>query len=165
MSALTIRPAARDDADWLADLANHFIDGSTVSFEHIPKTPQDMAAAIAARSCFLIAEADTTPLGYASYFPFRGATGYRHTAEHTIQLSPQAQGRGVGRALMAALEDQAGAAGIHILMACVSAENTAGAAFHRAIGFEDCGHLRQVGQKFDRWLDLLLLQKIIETRP
>ena len=82
-----------------------------------------------------------------------------HTAEHTVIVAPSAQGRAAGRALMRALEDQARAKGIHVLVAGVSAENVPAIAFHRAIGFAGAGRLPGVGRKFGRWMDLVFLHK------
>jgi phosphinothricin acetyltransferase len=100
-------------------------------------------------------------VGFASYAQFRGGVGYRHTMEHTIILGPAARGRGLGRALMTAIEDHARAGGTHSLFAGVSAGNPEGRAFHAAMGFAETAVLPQVGYKFGRWLDLVLMQKFL----
>ena len=74
-------------------------------------------------------------------------------------LAGDARGQGVGRALMARLEDHARTQGIHVLIAGVSGENEAAIAFHRAIGFTEAARLPEVGRKFGRWMDLVLLHK------
>ena len=100
-------------------------------------------------------------IGYACYFPFRSGPGYRHTKEHSIALLPEARGTGVGRRLMALLEDHARAREVHSLFAGVSGENPDGVAFHKAIGFAEVARLPEVGHKFGRWMDLVLLQKML----
>lgn len=163
---LTIRPAVPSDADALADLINQVIVHTTISFRSSPTDAATQDAAIRQRNsaipAYLVAEAEGAGVqGLATFFPFRGAEGYRHTCENTIVLAPQARGQGAGRALMAALCDNARASGMHAMVACVSAENNAGLAFHRSIGFALIGTLPQVGHKFGRWLDLNLMQKLL----
>ena len=81
--------------------------------------------------------------------------------EHLIVLAPEAQGTGHVKRLMAALEDEARQRGVHLLWVAVSGENRAGVAFHQKIKFKAITRLPQVGYKFGRWMDLVLLQKIL----
>ncbi len=156
---MNIRPALLSDAARIADIWNPVIRDGIETFNSVEKTTDDVTAMIADRPCVLVAEAGGTVIGFATYDQFRGGIGYRHTMEHTIILAPEGQGKGAGRALMTAIEDHARAAGIHSLWAGVSGENTAAVTFHRAVGFEEVTTLREVGRKFDRWFDLVLLQK------
>ncbi len=162
---MIIRPALAGDADTVAAIWNPVIRDTAATFTTLEKTPQGLAADFASRAAegkaFLLAEFAGDLLGFATYFQFRNGPGYAHTAEHTIVLAPAAQGRGAGRALMAALEAHARGAGMHSLWAGVSAENPAGLAFHRAIGFAEVARLPQVGFKFGRWMDLVLMQKFL----
>ena len=160
-----IRAALPTDAAAIAAFWNPFIRDTAVTFNPVEKSPAEISAMIKDRQAaghgFLVAEQDGTVLGFASYAQFRGGAGYARTMEHTIILSPAAQGTGLGRALMTALEDHARAAGIHSLIAGVSAENPAGRAFQAAIGYAGIATLPQVGHKFGRWMDLVLMQKIL----
>lgn len=165
---MILRPASTEDAQAVANIWNPLIRDSVATFNSVEKTPESMAAEIAARQAaghaYLLAEETEQPaqlLGFATYGPFRGGIGYRHTMEHTIHLSDAARGRGVGRALMAALESHARAAQVHSMFAGISAENTAGIGFHEALGYVRVARLAEVGYKFDRWFDLVLMQKIL----
>jgi len=157
---MRIRLVGAADIAPILEIWNPLIRDTSVTFTSFEKTHDGLAADIAARgTAFLVAEEAGALMGFASYGTFRGGPGYVHTAEHTVIVAPSAQGRGAGRALMHALEDQARAEGIHVLVAGVSAENVSAIAFHRAIGFAEAGRLPEVGRKFGRWMDLVFLQK------
>lgn len=162
---MIIRGASAADAAAIAALWNPVIRDTAATFTTALKTPEGLAQDIAQKQAdglgFLVAEEGGQMLGFATYFQFRGGPGYAHTMEHTIHLQGSARGRGVGRALMGALCDHARAGGVHSLWAGVSGENPAGVAFHRAIGFQQIARLPEVGYKFGRWMDLILLQKIL----
>lgn len=103
--------------------------------------------------------------GYTCWSTFRGGErfpGYRHTAELTVHVDADHQRRGVGRALLAALVEEARRRDIHVLVAGIDADNTASIELHRAVGFVEVAHMPEVGRKFDRWLDLVLMQRIVD---
>lgn len=157
---MIIRPARPEDAEAVMALVNDVIVNTTITFTTELKSLQTVQDDIAARGrAFLVVEVDGVAAGYASYFPFRGGPGYARTKEHSVALGPQVRGRGAGRALMAELEAEARREGVHSLIAAVSGENPAGRAFHAAIGFAEIAVLPEVGFKFDRWIDLVLMQK------
>lgn len=165
---MRIRPAGPGDAMRLAEIWEPVIRETTSSFSAIERTPEDVAAQIAARQgagrAYLVAEAGGVVGGFATYDQFRPNDGYRHSMEHTVMLAPEARGQGMGRALMAAIEEHAAARGAHVMIAAVDAANTAGIAFHAALGYAETGRMPQVGTKFGRWLDLVLMQKIIGSQ-
>ena len=162
---MTIRPATHADIPALLAIWNPVIRDTAVTFNAIEKTTADLAQMIADKAsaghAFLVAEADGAVLGFASYGQFRGGIGYAHTMEHTIILGSNARGRGLGRALMLAIEDHARAGGAHSIFAGVSAENPEGRAFHAAMGYVQRVTLPAVGYKFGRWMDLHLMQKFL----
>jgi L-amino acid N-acyltransferase len=159
-----IRAAEAGDAGAIAALWNHYIRDTLVTFNFAEKSEAEVAATIAARraggQAFLVAE-NGGLLGFATYAQFRGGVGYARTMEHTVLLDGAARGRGVGRALMAAVEDHARAAGVHSLFGGVSGANPEGRAFHLAVGYAEVAVLREVGWKWGQWLDLHLMQKIL----
>ncbi len=98
--------------------------------------------------------------GYAYAGPFRPKPAYRHTVEDSIYLAPGSTGRGLGRALLAALLAGCAEAGARQVIAVIAdTGETASAALHRRFGFTDAGLLRQVGHKHGRWVDTLLMQR------
>lgn len=160
-----IRPATAQDIPALLAIWNPIIRDTMVTFASIPKTAQDLFSMMKDKErdgqAFLVAEHQGQVVGFACYGQFRAGNGYRHAMEHTIILGPAARGAGLGRALMARLEDHARKAGVHCMMAGVSGGNPEGAAFHAAIGFTQIARIPQVGRKFDQWWDLILMQKIL----
>jgi len=162
---MIIRAARAADAPGIALIWNLNIAVTANTFTTALKTPEGLSGDIAARAAegkaFLVAEEAGRVVGFATYFQFRSGPGYARTAEHSLMLEAGAQGKGGGRALMAALEDHARGAGMHSLIAGVSGENPAGVAFHEAIGYAQIAVLPQVGTKFGRWMDLIVLQKIL----
>jgi phosphinothricin acetyltransferase len=112
---------------------------------------------------FLVAAApdDGTILGFATYAQFRGGIGYARSMEHTILLAPEAHGKGLGRALLTALEKHAAEEGAHQILAGVSSENAAGIRFHLAMGYVECARIPAAGYKFGRYMDLVLMQKFL----
>ncbi|MEO1139339.1 MAG: N-acetyltransferase family protein [Pseudomonadota bacterium] len=160
---MTIRPATAGDAKGIAQIANHYIRETTVTFNAIEKTVEDVTKGLRTQSAagypFLVAEDAGSVVGYATYGQFRKGSGYARTMENTVMLDPTAQHRGHGRKLMAALEAHAAARGVHSMIAGISAENTPAVMFHLALGYTEVGRVAQSGYKFDRWIDLILLQK------
>lgn len=160
---MILRDATAEDARAIARLVNPVIRDTTITFTTREKTAQDVADDIAAKRelghGMLVAEEAGKVLGVASYGPFRPGPGYARTAEHSITLAADARGRGMGRLMMEALEEHARVAGIHAMIAAVSGENPGGVAFHERLGYARVAVLPQVGWKFGRWLDLVLLQK------
>ena len=157
---MIIRPATASDAAAIADIVNPVIDNTAITFTTTRKTPQAVAEDIATRDgAYFVVDLGGQVAGFATYFPFRAGPGYARTKEHTIVLAPAARGQGAGRALIGALCAHARAAGVHSLWAGVSAENPAGVAFHKAVGFEQVAVLPEVGFKFGRWMDLVLMRR------
>jgi phosphinothricin acetyltransferase len=109
----------------------------------------------------LVASEGATVLGFASYGTFRPWEGYKHTVEHSVYVDAAARGKGVGRVLLSALIDHATATGKHVMVAGIDASNAVSIRLHETLGFTSAGTLTQVGRKFDRWLDLLFMQRML----
>lgn len=154
-----IRPAIPTDAPQIAAIWNKAIRETTITFSPAEKAEAEVAD-LTRDTCLVWAEDDRI-LGFARYFPFRGGEGYQFTVEHTIMLHADAHGRGIGTQLMSALCAHAKAAGKHAMVAGCSAENTDAVAFHTHLGFAKVATMPEVGFKFGRWIDLVLMQKLL----
>lgn len=161
-----IRDARNEDAGAIAAIWNPIIRDTDITFNPVEKTEAEIAALIAERQAadhaFLVAEAEGGIPGFASYFQFRNGPGYARSMEHSVNLAPAARGRGLGRALMAALEDHARARGRRMLIGAITASNAASLDFHRRLGFVEVGRIPDAGWKFDRYHDLVFMQKRLD---
>ncbi|UZD92500.1 GNAT family N-acetyltransferase [Cognatishimia activa] len=159
---MIIRVAKLSDAEVAAEIWNAEIRDGISTFNSVEKSVAELEEQIQSRGpAFQVAEHEGEVIGFATYFPFRGGVGYSHSKEHTIYLSPNARGLGAGRALMDALLVAAKADGVHSMMAGISGENEAGVRFHAALGFKHVARVPEVGYKFNRWMDLILMQKFL----
>lgn len=155
---MLIRPWQTSDLPQLLALHNDAVRRLDAIWTEIEDTLEERTAWAEARAAagfpILVAVDDEESLlGYASYGTYRAKTGYRLTVEHSIYLWDKAQGKGVGKALMRALIQQARQDGLHAMIGVIDAKNAASIRFHEGFGFVHAGHLRQVGFKHGRWLD------------
>jgi phosphinothricin acetyltransferase len=163
-----IRPAEEADlAEVQAIYAHHVLNG-TASFEEEPPDVAEMAARrrlLVARGLpYLVAERRGTVLGFAYAGPFRPRSAYRYTLEDSIYVHPEATGQGVGRLLLGDLIARVCARGYRQMIAVIGdAANTSSIALHARFGFVEAGRLRSAGYKFDRWLDVIFMQKALAT--
>lgn len=161
---LIIRPATADDAGALAAIYGDAVLHGLGTFEEIPPDAEEMARRLAAvrdkGMPYVVAELDGQVAGYAYASPFRPRTGYRYTAETSIYVAPSAKGRGLGSTLLAPVIAECERLGLRQLMAVVGgSENLASIALHRAFGFEVQGVMTNVGFKFGRWIDIVMMQR------
>jgi L-amino acid N-acyltransferase len=167
-----IRDAMTADIPAIAGLYNALIPTTTVAWTEKTQSVEDRQAWYEKRSAegfpTLVAEVNGVVVGFCSYGHFRGAgmwSGYSTTAEHTIHVAEAYWGTGVGRALIDELIARARSAGIHVLVGAVDGANTASIEFHARVGFTEVARMPQVGNKFGRWLDLVLMQRILDDQP
>lgn len=153
-----IRRAVPGDATAIASIWNPIIRDTTITFNAQEVTIGDLASFIETRPVFVLTNKEILA-GFATYGPFRSGVGYRYVAEHTVMMAENARGQGGGAALMKAIEKDAKEQQVTAFWAGVSAENTEAIAFHEAIGFSEQARLPEVGHKFGRFLDLVLMQK------
>lgn len=158
-----IRPLTPADHAAAAAVYNHYVIGSTATFQTEPVSPDEWAADAAGdpdRHGAWAIESDGAFAGYVVVTPFKSRCAYRDAAEVTVYLSPGHTGRGLGRAALAHVDDHAARAGLHALLAVVCAENAASLRLFEHAGYERCALLREVGSKFGRLLDVVYLEKL-----
>ncbi len=107
----------------------------------------------------LVGEEDDAVVAYGSFGDFRAFDGYRFTVEHSVYVAEGSRRRGVASALIVALTERAIALGKHVMIAGIASENEASIGLHRKHGFVETGRMPEVGFKFGRWLDLVLMQR------
>jgi L-amino acid N-acyltransferase YncA len=163
-----IRAAEESDLPGLLAIYNDVIATSTAVYSDTPVSLDDRRqwreARVASGYPVLVACDSSGVLGFATFGDFRPWPGYRFTVEHTVHVRADCRGRGIGGELLQALFPRASALGKHVMIAGVDAANTASIRFHERHGFERAGLLREVGNKFGRWLDLVFLQRWIAPR-
>ena len=162
----TIRASIDGDIAAITAIYAHHVLHGTGTFEVDPPSSQDMAARraeVLARGLpHLVAEEGGQVLGFAYCNWFKPRAAYRFSAEDSIYLHPEAQGQGLGRALLSELERQAQARGVRKLIAVIGDSANAGSiGLHRSVGFQDVGVITGCGWKFDRWLDIVLMEKAL----
>jgi len=159
--------ATEADLAGLVVLYNDVIATSTAVFSHLPVTLEERRSWWQARTAqgypVLVARDARGVAGFATFGDFRPWPGYRFTVEHSVHVRADCRGCGVGTQLLRALFPRAAALGKHVMIAGVDASNAASIRFHERLGFTRAGQLREVGYKFDRWLDLLFMQRWIEA--
>lgn len=169
MTAVRLRDAEPADLDTITAIHNHAVVHTTAIWNEHAVDLADRASWLADRTAagypVIVAVDDTGVLGYASYAQWRPHSGYRLTVEHSVYVVGGQQGRGIGTTLMTALVDRARAAGMHVMIAGIESGNTASIALHERLGFVEVGRMPQVGAKFGRWLDLSMMQLVLDDRP
>lgn len=162
---LTIRRAVEDDLSGIAAIYNHEIANSTATFDLEPPTHDYWQQRLAGRDQgdqFLVAvDGRQNVVGYSYSWAYRPRPAYRLTRETSIYVDPGMRGHGIGRRLYPALLEAIARNGVHTAVALVALPNPRSVALHKACGFVHVGSMREVGYKFDRWVDVEWYQKLL----
>ena len=158
------RLATIDDAEATRAIYNVEVTESTVTFDLVPRTLDEQRGWLSARSgahAVLVAEDGGDVVGFASVSPYRDRPAYSTSVEDSVYVRRDQQGKGVGKLLLAELVTLATSHGFHAMIARIVGGHEASIALHRSLGFEVVGTEREVGRKFGRWLDVLVMQKLL----
>lgn len=163
-SPVTLRSAQIADAAAIAAIYNREVTESTSTFDLVVRSLEDQQRWLAERSgafSAIVAERDGSVIGFAALSPYKERAAYRTTVEDSVYVDQAHTGRGIGRLLLDELVDTARRSGFHAVMARIEASGTASRALHQACGFELVGIEREVGRKFNRWLDVAVMQLLL----
>ena len=164
MSHPVIRLASASDLRAIEDIYNYYVPRSTCTYQ---EEVGPFAARVewfehhGRRHPITVAELDGHVVGWGSLSDFRDRSAYRFTCEDSVYVHHEHHGRGIGSALLADLIARARALDYHTILAGADAEQTSSIALHRKFGFEPVAHLKQVGYKFERWLDVVFMQLML----
>jgi L-amino acid N-acyltransferase len=160
-----VMPASREQLPQILAIYNEVIRNSTAVFSDIEVTLANREEWFDAKRAsglpVLAAVEDGEVAGFATFGDFRSWPGYRFSCEHSVHVRADRRRRGIGRALVLALLDEAARLGKHVMIAGIDAENVTSIALHESLGFQTVGHLYEVAYKFGKWLDLRFLQRRI----
>lgn len=161
----SVRTATVADAEAIAAIYNHEILTSTATFDLVPRGLDDQRAWIDARSgaftAIVAVDAAGQVVGFGALSPYKERPAYRTTVEDSVYVHRDHGRRGIGRLLLERLVTTARDSGFHAVMARIEASGTASRALHAACGFELVGVEREVGRKFNRWLDVAVMQRLL----
>lgn len=149
----------------ICDIYNHYIAHTVITFEEVPITVSEMTRRIDAyiqRYPWLVCEQDGVVVGYAYASTWKERAAYKHTAESTVYVRDGFSGKGIGKALYAALLSQLARHDCHVVLGCIALPNAPSVALHEHFGFEKVAHFKEVGRKFNQWLDVGYWRKAID---
>jgi phosphinothricin acetyltransferase len=161
---MIIRTATLADAAAIREIYNHEVENTTATMDLVPRSLADQEQWISDRSgafATIVAEVDGRVVGFAAFSPYKERAAYRPTVEDSVYVRRDLGGRGIGKALLTALIDVAANSGFHSMMARIEASGTASRALHTSCGFREVGVEVEVGRKFNRWIDMVLMQRLL----
>ncbi|MBX3257202.1 MAG: N-acetyltransferase [Chitinophagaceae bacterium] len=162
---IQVRLATGKDIQAMLDIYNDAILHTTAVYDYVPHSFEMRMQWFEAKKRqnfpVFVAEDNNEVAGFSSIGPFRAWAAYKFTVENAIYVKEDQQGKGIGKLLMQPLIDASKELGMHTIVAGIDADNEASIKLHRHFGFEEVAHFKQVGWKFDKWLDLKFMQLIL----
>ena len=167
-NSIHLRPAKAADAEAIRAIYNHEVLTTTATFDLVPRTLADQQHWLAARSgafSAIVAVDRDEVVGFGSLSPYKERAAYRTSVEDSVYVRRDRNGEGIGRLLLIELLDVAASSGFHSVFARIEASGAASRALHERCGFQLLGIERESGRKFNRWLDVALMQCLLHERP
>lgn len=160
-----IRTATDTDADSISRIYNHYILNTVVTFEEEAVSPNEISKRIKEvqeKFPWLVYELNGSVVGYAYGSAWKSRCAYRHSAEVSVYLDPNETGKRIGSELYQELIIQLAALNIHGIIGGIALPNDACIALHEKFGFEKVAHFKEVGHKFNKWIDVVYFEKILK---
>jgi phosphinothricin acetyltransferase len=163
---MQVRPATRTDLPSILAIYNEAVLKTTASYDYEPRSLEQRVAWFDAHEeqrlpIFVAVDAEARVAGWSSLSRYHDRKGYRFTVENSVYVAAPLRGQGVGTLLLPPLIESAQALGLRAIIAAIDAENTASIRLHDRFGFMHVGHFKQVGFKFNRWLDVIYMEKLL----
>ena len=164
---MTIRPATRADLPGILAIYNDAVLHTTATYDYEPRTLEHRAEWFEERTrdgypVFVAVTEQGRIAGWSALNPYHARRGYRFTSENSVYVAADLRGRGLGKLLLAPLIDAARVKGLRAIIAAIDATNEASIRLHAAFAFERVGHFKQVGYKFERWLDVVYMERLLD---
>lgn len=159
-----IRPATIQDLPVINDIYNYYVVHSTCTYQTDPETPESRREWFARHDAahpVIVVEQGGQVVAWGSLTHLHSRQAYRFTVEDSIYVRHDMHRRGIGQAILLELIKSAKSQGYHSIIAIISADQAASVELHRKNGFVEVGRLREVGRKFDRWLDVVYMQIVL----
>jgi phosphinothricin acetyltransferase len=160
-----IRLATPADLPALNNIYNHYVLHSTCTYQEEPETiesRQQWFARHGERHPVIVAELQSQIVGWGSLSPYHTRSAYRRTVENSVYVDPDFQRKGIGTVLLKELIAGARKAGHHVIIAVIDADQPASVVLHAKAGFEKVGHMKHLGFKFNRWLDVIYMELLLD---
>lgn len=163
MSHVTVRLAAADDLPGIHEIYNEAVRQTTATYDYDPRPIEHRQRWFEQHQAdgypvFVAVDAAGRVVGWSALNKYHDRVGYRFTTENSVYVAADRRGQGIGKRLLAPLITAARQRGLHAIVAAIDADNAASIQLHAGFGFEKVGLFKEVGFKFDRWLDVLYME-------
>ena len=163
---IKLRSYQTEDTQAILDIINYNILNSTALYDYNIRSYEQQKALlddkITKNFPVIVAELDEKVVGFGMYGEFRFREAYKFTVEHSVYVNEEFHGKGIGKLLLQELKKKKKKQKLHTMIAVIDAENQGSVAFHEQFGFKTVGVIKESGYKFDRWLDSVFMQLILE---
>ena len=163
---ITIRPATVADLPGILEIYNDAVLHTTATYDYEPRTLEQRRQWFEDHqrdnyAVFVAVDETGRIVGWSALNPYHARPGYRFTSEDSVYIAADRRGQGIAKQLLEPLIEAARARGLHVIIAAIDATNEASIRLHTRFCFEQVGHFKQVGFKFNRWLDVVYMQRLL----